>query len=272
MIRANETLAPRIAAAFSSPRAGRAALIPYVTAGFPDMQTSHAVVEAFVAAGADIVELGVPFSDPIADGPTVQHSAHEALCAGTTPEHVFELAGAHRAETPFVLLTYLNTVLAYGPRRFFARAAETGVEALVIPDLPVDEAREQAGLAAEAGISLVPLAAPTSTDARLRLVGQAATSFIYCVSVAGVTGVRGALSAHLPNLLARLRARTAAPLAVGFGIATAEQAAAVAEQADGLIVGSALIDLIASSDSQEAACAAVTERLTAMSAAIAQGA
>jgi tryptophan synthase alpha chain len=264
------TLAPRLAAAFAAPRAGRAALIPYVTAGFPDMATSHAVIDAFVAAGADIVELGVPFSDPIADGPTVQHSSHQALRAGTTPEHVFELADAHGGRVPLVLLTYVNTVLAYGPERFFGRAAGAGVEAIVIPDLPVDESGELAAVATAAGVSLVPMATPTSTDARLALAAAAATSFIYCVSVAGVTGARGTLGPQLPGLLQRLRARTTAPLAVGFGIATARQASAVADLADGVIVGSALIDLIARSDGPAAAGAAVTKLVTELSAAIAE--
>ena len=133
-------LAPRLRRAFAAPRAGRAALIPYLTGGHPDLETSHRLIETLIEAGADIVELGIPFSDPIADGPVVQRSTHEALLAGVTPETVFELAAAHSGTVPFVLLTYVNTVLAYGPERFFARAAQAGVEALVIPDLPLDEA------------------------------------------------------------------------------------------------------------------------------------
>src|SRR5665647_2035853 len=141
-------LGPRLARAFAAPRAQRAALIPYVTGGHPDLETSSRVIGALIDAGADIVELGIPFSDPIADGPVVQRSTHEALLAGVTPDDVLQLAAAHSGSAPFVLLTYVNTVLALGPERFFARAAASGVEALVIPDLPLDEA---AGGAARGG-------------------------------------------------------------------------------------------------------------------------
>lgn len=272
-------LTPRIAKAFAAPRAGRAALIPYVTGGHPGLEASHRIVDALIAAGADIVELGIPFSDPIADGPVVQRSTHEALLAGVTPDDVLRLAAAHSVRAPFVLLTYLNPVIAYGPPRFFANAASAGVEAVVIPDLPLDEAVTsddgQAGpgatiasLAAKHGIGLVPMATPTSTDERLDMVAKAATSFIYCVAVTGVTGARQELAADLPRLIERLRARTAAPIAVGFGISTPDQAARVADLADGVIIGSALIDLISRSEDTEAACAALTALVTATGAAI----
>lgn len=293
-------LAPRLRRAFAAPRAGRAALIPYLTGGHPDVATSHRLIEALIDAGADIVELGIPYSDPIADGPVVQRSTHEALLAGVTPETVFELAAAHSAAVPFVLLTYVNSVLAYGPERFFARAAQAGVEALVIPDLPLDEvaldavdivaggatAMAQVGatadhagptsggltaLAAAAGVSLVPMAAPTSTEARLELVGAAATSFVYCVAVSGVTGARTEVGEELPLLIERLRAHTAAPLAVGFGISTPDQAARVAGLADGVIIGSALIDAVSRDADAHAACAAAHELVSSASAAIAAG-
>jgi tryptophan synthase alpha chain len=273
-------LAPRLAAAFAAPRARRAALIPYLTGGFPDRETGERLVAELITAGADIVELGVPFSDPIADGPVVQRSTHEALAAGVTPEDVLGLADTHSPAAPFVLLTYLNPVLAYGPERFFARAAASGVEALVIPDLPLDEAAGPAAalaadaggltaLAAAHGVALVPMATPTSTDVRLDLVAETATAFIYCVAVTGVTGARAEVGDELPALIERLRARTNAPLAVGFGISTPEQAARVAGLADGVIVGSALIDLVARSEDADAACGAVGELLRAVSAAIA---
>lgn len=275
-------LAPRLAKAFAAPRAKRAALIPYLTGGHPDRATSDRLVAELVVAGADIVELGIPFSDPIADGPVVQRSTHEALEAGVTPDDVLGLAAAHGSMAPFVLLTYLNTVLAYGPERFFSHAAASGVEALVIPDLPLDEAAgptaalaADAGgltaLAATAGLSLVPMATPTSTDARLDLVAEAATSFIYCVAVTGVTGARDELGGEFPALLARLRERTESPLAVGFGISTPDQAARVAELADGVIVGSALIDAVSRAADVDAACAAAAELVSAVSAAIAAG-
>jgi tryptophan synthase alpha chain len=273
-------LAPRLKRAFRAPRARRAALMPYLTGGHPSLETSSALIAALIDAGADIVELGVPFSDPIADGPVVQQSTHAALAAGVTPDDVLALAAAHSAAVPFVLLTYLNSVLAYGAERFFQRAATAGVEALVIPDLPLDEAdgrevalaREAGGLArlaAGAGVSLVPMATPTSTDERLDLVARAATSFVYCVAVTGVTGARAEVGSELPELLARLRARTDAPLAVGFGISTPEQAASVATLADGVIIGSALIDAVSQTETPDEARAAAGKLVGAASAAIA---
>jgi len=266
---ASADLAPRLAAAFAAPRAAKAALIPYLTAGHPDLRTSHLLIEAVIAAGADIVELGVPFSDPITDGPVVQRSTYQALQAGVTPEHVFELAAAHSAAAPFALLTYLNTVLAYGPERFFARARRAGVEALVIPDLPLDESAPYAAAAAECGVAVVPMATPTSTDERLDLVARAATSFVYCVAVTGVTGARRETGAELPGLIARLRARSRAPLAVGFGISTPAQAAEVAGLADGVIVGSALIDRVQRAADADEACRAAAELVSAVSRALA---
>ena len=273
-------LAPRLRRAFRAPRARRAALIPYLTGGHPSLETSDRLVATLIDAGADVVELGVPFSDPIADGPVVQQSTHAALSAGVTPDDVLALAAAHSAGAPFVLLTYLNSVLAYGAERFFERAATAGVEALVIPDLPLDEAsgrdvelaRASGGLALLAaghGVSLVPMATPTSTDERLDLVAAAATSFVYCVAVTGVTGARAEVGSELPSLLARLRARTDAPLAVGFGISTPAQAADVATLADGVIIGSALIDAVSQAASADDACAAARLLVGDASAAIA---
>ena len=273
-------LAPRLRRAFRAPRARRAALMPYLTGGHPSLETCDRLVTTLVDAGADVVELGVPFSDPIADGPVVQQSTHAALTAGVNPDDVLALAATHSAAVPFVLLTYLNSVLAYGAERFFERAATAGVEALVIPDLPLDEAsgrdvelaREAGGLAwlaARSGISLVPMATPTSTDARLDLVAAAATSFVYCVAVTGVTGARAEVGAELPSLLARLRERTDAPLAVGFGISTPQQAASVASLADGVIIGSALIDAVSKAASADDACAAARQLVGDASAAIA---
>jgi tryptophan synthase alpha chain len=279
-------LAPRLRAAFAAPRAGHAALIPYLTGGHPDLECSHRLIDEIISAGADIVELGVPFSDPLADGPVVQRSTHEALAAGVTSDHVFELAAAHRDRAPFVLLAYLNTVLAQGAKRFFARAAESGVEALVIPDLPLDEAaaawlaphdgssalRREPSLtdrAAASGLALVPMATPTSTDERLDLVAAGATAFIYCVTVTGVTGARRELGAELPTLIGRLRARTDAPLVAGFGISTPAQAARAAEVADGVIVGSALIDLVSRAAGADEAVGAAGDFVRSISAAFA---
>lgn len=270
------SVAPRLAAAFAAPRAQRAALIPYFTGGWPDLETSHRLMTEVIEAGADVVELGVPFSDPVADGPVVQRSTHEALLAGITPDDVFDVASAHSADVPFVLLAYANTVLAYGPAGFFARASGCGVEAVVIPDLPVDEMTSPLGggpalldVALAQGLALVPLAAPTSTDVRLDLVAKAARAFVYCVAVTGVTGVRAELGDELPTLVERLRARTAVPLVAGFGISTAEQAGAVAGIADGVIMGSALIAAAAEAEGADGACGAVGALLRAAAAAIA---
>lgn len=261
-------LAPRLEAVFADQTQKKAALITYVTGGYPSQTGCARAVEAFIAGGADIVELGVPYSDPIADGPVVQRSAHEALLAGTTTDDVFALAAEYSAAVPFVVLTYVNSVLAYGSERFFARCADCGVEALVIPDLPVDEATALTAQAAARRVAVAPLAAPTSTDARLDLIAAAARSFIYCVSVTGVTGARAQVGDDLPDLLARLRLRTRAPLAVGFGISTPAQAAEVGDLADGVIVGSALIAMLGQGRGTEASARAVENQVRALAAAL----
>ena len=275
-------LAPRLRRAFRAPRAGRAALMPYLTGGHPTLQTSERLVATLIDAGADVVALGIPFSDPVAEDLVVRRSTRGALDAGVTPDDVLALATAHSPAVPFVLLTHLNPVIAYGPERFFVRAATAGVEALVIHDLPLDEAvgrdaglaRDAGGLAllaAEAGVSLVPVATPTSTDVRLDLVAAAATSFVSCVAATGVTGARSEVGAELPALLSRLRERTDAPLAVGFGIHTPEQAGNVATLADGVIIGGALIDAVARAATADEACAAARALVSTSSAAIAGG-
>lgn len=268
-------IAPRLAAAFAAPRARRAALIPYLTGGHLGLDTSHRLIEALIGAGADAVELGVPFSDPVADGPVVQASTHEALARGVTPDDVLALAAAHSEHVPFVLLAYLNTVIAGGPARFFKRAAEAGVEAVVIPDLPIDEMNVAsdalpalADLALIHGVAVVPLAAPTSTDDRLDAVAATARGFIYCVAVTGVTGVRREASDELPRLTARLRPRTGIPLVAGFGISTPEHAAAAVGHANGVIIGSALIRAYGEAFARhgaDGACAAAAELIGAAS-------
>ena len=274
-------LAPRLRRAFRAPRARRAALMPYLTGGHPSLETSGALIAALIDAGADVVELGVPFSDPIADGPVVQQSTHAALTAGVTPDDVLALAAAHSAAVPFVLLTYLNSVLAYGAERFFQRAATAGRRGARDPRPAAGRGRRPrwspsrgrpAGWRGSppAPASLwCPMATPTSTGERLDLVAAAATSFVYCVAVTGVTGARAEVGSELPALLARLRERTDAPLAVGFGISTPEQAASVATLADGVIIGSALIDAVSRADSPDAACAAAGKLVGEASAAIA---
>lgn len=242
---ARPAIAPGLRRALAVRGGKRAALVPYITGGFPDLATCAAVVQAAVDAGADVVELGVPFSDPVADGPVVQASSYAALRAGVTTDDVFALAAGSSERVPFVLLAYANTVLAYGEERFARRAVAGGVEGLVVPDLPVDEAGELTAVAAGAGLSLIPMATPTSTDRRLDMAAAAATSFIYCVAVTGVTGARTRLGDELPVLIERLRRRTDLPLVAGFGISGPEQAAQVAHIADGVIIGSALIERVA---------------------------
>lgn len=235
----------RIAGAFAAARAaGRPALMPYYTLGYPDAATSAAVVRAVAAAGADLIELGVPFSDPLADGPTIQHSTHIALENGMTVAQCLALVGQLRGDgikQPLLLMGYVNPILAYGHARFVADAAAAGADGLIVPDLPPEEAGELAAACAAAGLALVHLAAPTTTAARLQRLAAATTGFLYLVSVAGVTGARDHLPDDLADFIGRARRVARTPLAVGFGISTREQVAAVGRLADGVIVGSALI-------------------------------
>jgi len=232
----------RLRAAF---RDDRVALMPYLTAGYPTLDGAQEVGEAYVAAGADVVEIGVPFSDPLADGPTIQNTTATALENGADVDYCLGLASGFSGRVPVVFLVYYNVVFARGIEEFVREAAEAGVSGLVIPDLPVDEVGRLAGIAADVGVALCPLAAPTSTDERLARVGELATGFVYCVSVAGVTGVRDDLPPGAVELLRRTRSSTAAPVALGFGIGSLEAAIQAAGEADGVIIGSKLMRLVA---------------------------
>ncbi len=232
----------RLRAAF---RNDRVALIPYLTGGYPTLEGAREVGEAYVEAGADVVEIGVPFSDPLADGPTIQDTTTRALENGADLGYCLELASEFSGRVPVVFLLYYNVIFARGAGKFLREAAEAGVSGLVIPDLPVDEAGGLAGHAAEAGVAFCPLVAPTSTDERLARVGELATGFVYCVSVAGVTGVRDELPPGAVELLRRARSNTAAPVALGFGIGSPEAAVGAAGEADGVIIGSKLMRLVA---------------------------
>jgi tryptophan synthase alpha chain len=234
--------ASRIRAAFA--RAGRPLFIPYVMGGFPDLETSAAHVAA-LARHADLIELGIPFSDPLADGPTIQAAGQRALAGGTRPEDVIAIAeGLGGDAPPVVLLTYVNVVLAAGPRAFMERAARAGVAGVIVPDLPIDEGHDLRDRARRAGVSVIPLAAPTTADDRLAAIGRDADGFVYCVSVTGVTGGDVAVGPGLRRFLERARARIDAPLVVGFGIRTPAQVAAIGRIADGVVVASQLIRLI----------------------------
>jgi tryptophan synthase alpha chain len=227
-------------------RDGRKGLIAYLTAGDPSPAQTPELVEALVSGGADLIELGVPFSDPVADGPVIQRAGERALAAGTTLAGVLEMAREirERSEVPLLLFTYLNPVLRYGLDRLAKDAAETGIDGCLLTDASVEEAHEYIGAMHQHGLDTVFLAAPTSTDRRLRLVAQYSTGFVYLVSRTGVTGERDSLSAAVAPLVNSMRAITDLPLAVGFGISRPEHVAQVAAQADAVVVGSALVRVI----------------------------
>ena len=223
---------------------GQAALMPYFTIGYPDYETSLNVIETCVQAGADLIELGVPFSDPLADGPTIQHSTQVALENGITVKRCLEAVAELRARgvmIPLILMGYVNPVLAYGLEKFVVEAAQAGASGFIIPDLPPEEASELQALCQQHGLDLIFLLPPNSSAERIRFVTKQSSGFIYLVSVLGITGERHTLPAELAEFVERVRAQTEKPLAVGFGISTPAQAAAVGEIADGVIVGSALI-------------------------------
>ena len=221
---------------------GRAALIPYVTAGFPDADATRTVLRGAGAAGADIVELGVPWSDPVADGPVIQASTHAALAGGTTLAAVLGLLEEARPQVPVVLFSYLNPILTFGARRFAVAARDAGAAGVLVTDLPVGaDAAVEADLRSS-GLPLVRLVAPTCTPARVREVAAASEGFVYVIARTGVTGTATAPGDELPALVAAVRAATRLPVAVGFGIASAAQAARVARLADGVVVGSAIVE------------------------------
>jgi tryptophan synthase alpha chain len=238
-------------------RSKKALLMPYTTGGYPDMDGCRRVLESFIAGGADMIELGVPYSDPLADGPVVQASTQMALEAGVNTDDVIQLAGEFSDRLPVVLLVYFNCVLAYGLDRFVTAAAAAGISGLIVPDLPVDEAGDFIASCRGSGIDPVLLVAPTSPDDRIDLIAENASGFIYCVSVAGVTGARTTLSDTLPDFLQRVRMHTRVPLAVGFGVSTPEHAAEVAIHADGVIIGSRLITAIRDAPDIDTACQSI---------------
>lgn len=258
-----EAGAARIAAAFEqAEEAGRAALMPYLMAGFPDRETSLAVAAAYADAGADLVELGVPFSDPLADGPTIHAAATAALAAGATVETAFEVCESISARLPVVLMVYANMVMAHGGAAEFAcRAAAAGAAGAIVPDLPLDEADEVRGALNAAGLALVPLLAPTTAAERRARICAAAQGFVYVVSTVGTTGERQALPSGLAELVSATEADSPVPVAVGFGIGTPEQAAEVGRIADGVIVGSRLVRAAGEAGSADAAAQLVGEFL-----------
>ncbi|UGS37483.1 Tryptophan synthase alpha chain [Capillimicrobium parvum] len=228
-----------IAAAFAGADK-RAALMPYLMGGFPDLDTSRRIGDACIDAGADLLELGIPFSDPLADGPVIQAAGTAALAAGATTDGVLEVCAALAPRAPVVLMTYVNILLARGIERFVDQAARAGAAGLIVPDVPLEESAELRDACDAAGLALVALVAPTTPDDRLARIGALARGFVYTVAVTGTTGERRGGDAS--ELLARVKRSTSVPVALGFGISTPEDAArAAADGADGVIVGSRLV-------------------------------
>lgn len=239
----------RIARRFAALKAeGRSGLVTFVTAGDPDYDTSLALVRGLPAAGADLIELGMPFTDPMADGPAIQASSQRALKSGQTLARTLDLVRAFRkgdGDTPIVLMGYYNPIYAYGVDVFLKDALDAGVDGLIVVDLPPEEDEELCLPALAAGISFVRLATPTTDDARLPAVLANTSGFVYYVSILGITGTRSAAAADVSSAVARLKRHTDLPVAVGFGIKTPAQAAEVARAADAAVVGSAIVQRIA---------------------------
>ena len=241
----------QIAAAF---RPGCKALIAYLTVGYPDLEATAKAAMALAGNGADIIELGIPFSDPLADGTTIQKASHRALQSGVNLQTCFEMAEKLRQElaTPLVFMTYYNPVYNFGLDAFCQKCAEVGVSGLIVPDLPPEEGRELEAVTRKAKLDLIYLLAPTSHADRIKLVAERSWGFIYLVSVTGVTGARDSLPDNLGAFITRVRKVTDKPLCIGFGNSTAEQAGQIAGMADGVIVGSRIIQLIESDNSMSA--------------------
>jgi tryptophan synthase alpha chain len=233
----------RIASVF---KRQRTALIAYVTVGYPTIEATRKVVPLLADSGCDIVELGIPFSDPLADGATIQRASFGALQNGVTPQLCLDLAGElkHKVSTPLVFMTYFNPVFHYGLEKFCRACTTSGIDGLIIPDLPPEEGADLEAITRSHGLDLVYLLAPTSTEERIKLVAEKSRGFIYLVSVTGVTGARDKLPPDLTAFVSRVKKIARQPLCVGFGISTPEQAKQIAQIADGVIVGSRIIQLM----------------------------
>ena len=255
--------------------AARPALVTFVTAGDPDYDTSLAILKALPAAGADIVELGMPFSDPMADGPAIQAAGLRALKGGQTMLRTLDMVRAFRAvdrDTPLVLMGYYNPIYIYGPKRFLADAKDAGVDGLIVVDLPPEEDDELCIPALKAGLNFIRLATPTTDDRRLPAVLANTSGFVYYVSITGITGTAAPDSIRVAAAVDRIKAHTDLPVAVGFGVKTPEQAAAIGRNADGVVVGSALVSAIAESlDAENRATPRTVEAVTDLAAVLAQG-
>ncbi|MDX6616865.1 MAG: tryptophan synthase alpha chain [Solirubrobacterales bacterium] len=249
----------RIAAVFEAAKGdGRAALMPYMMGAFPDPATATAVAEAYAEAGADLIELGIPFSDPLADGPTIHSADTKALANGATFDSALAAVAGVADRVPVLVMCYANMVLTLGAERFAGRLADAGAAGAIVPDMPLEEATEVREALAARGLALVPLVAPTTPDDRLARIAELATGFVYVVSTTGTTGERKELAPELRDLTARVRETSPVPAAVGFGISTPEQAAEVGEIADGVIIGTRLVRAVDEADSPEAAAREVS--------------
>ncbi|MFC1993408.1 tryptophan synthase subunit alpha [Chloroflexota bacterium] len=234
----------RISSIFNQP--GHKALIPYITVGYPSIEATLKMVPLLASSGCDMVELGIPFSDPLADGATIQRASFQALQNGVTPRLCLEVAKelSHKVDIPLVFMTYFNPVFSHGLEGFCSACTSSGVSGLIIPDLSPEEGSDLEAITRRHSIDLIYLLAPTSTEERIKLVAERAQGFIYLVSVTGVTGARDDLPPSLETFVTRVRKVTTQPLCVGFGISTPEQARQVARIADGVIVGSRIIQLM----------------------------
>ena len=220
------------------------AFIPFITCGDPSLETTEELVYAMEKAGANLIELGIPFSDPTAEGPVIQAANIRALSNGVTTDKIFEMVEKMRKKTsiPMVFMTYANVVFSYGTEKFCRRAAETGMDGLILPDVPFEEKEEFASVCRKYGLDLISLIAPTSHE-RIREIAKEAEGFVYCVSSLGVTGVRKEITTDIGEMVKMVKSQKNIPCAVGFGISTPEQAEKMASQADGVIVGSAIVKL-----------------------------
>jgi tryptophan synthase alpha chain len=255
----------RIDAAFTAAREeGRAALMPYMMGCFPDRQGALEVARAYAGSGADLVEVGVPFSDPLADGPVIHAAATAALERGADLDGALEACTALGEGIPSVAMCYANPVLALGPRRFAGRLAAAGAAGAIVPDLPLEESAEIGDALEAEGLALVPLVAPTTPPERRRRICEAARGFVYLVSVAGVTGERAELPPQLEDLVRAAQEEADVPVAVGFGIGTPELAAAVGRVADGVIVGTRLVRAVAEAGDAAAAASFIAETRAAL--------
>lgn len=261
------TATTRITRRFSElKRAGELGLVAYITAGDPTLEATERIVPALAEAGADVIELGVPFSDPIADGPTIQRASERALRSGTTLAGVLDLVKRvrRRTDVPLLLFSYFNPVLQMGLEKFAGAAAAAGTDGVLITDLTPEEAVGYCQAIRAQGLDTVFLAAPTSTDARLKAIVESSTGFLYVISRTGVTGAKNSLPEDLPQLIRRARAATSLPLAVGFGISLPGHVSILGGLADAAVVGSALVAEIERAASADAAATAVAERVRAL--------